>query len=279
MAKKRYAAGRLGAEHKKFILENIDVLGYEGIAEHFNKNVNTIIAFCRQNGIVPSVKKDEYMRREAVKASLTLEKFWKETKQHFTPQETEFFIDQYAEYILQFERTAPVSYSEKMQLRSLITNEIILNRCMRRQIEYKKEADDIAIEIERAVRKKDTQREKELREEFHSKNSMFSTFAKEAKELQDRISALNKDLKATRQQIVEKLQQANSNFGGILRMLEDEQMREREGKQINIFRAAVEKERMRLLSWHKYADGNLDVPLMVPETQELYDETNSNNRH
>jgi len=277
--KKNYSAGRLGTEHRKFMMENIDVLGYEGIAEHFNKNINTIIAFCRQNGIVPNIKKDEYMRREAVKASLTLEKFWKETREQLTPEEREFFTDQYAEYMLQFEKTAPVSHSEKMQLRSLIVNEIVLNRCMRRQIQFKKEADQISLEIMRATAAGDKSLENRLREQFDLKNSAFASFAKEAKEVQDRISVLNKELKATRQQLVDKLHAATSNFGGILKMLEDEQMREREGKQINIFRAAVEKERARLLAWHKYADDNLDVPLMTPETQELYDETNSNHRH
>jgi hypothetical protein len=52
-------------------------------------------------------------------------------------------------------------------------------------------------------------------------------------------------------------------------MLEDEDIREKEGKEMEILRMATEKAKLGLYNYHSYADGGIDKPFLTPESVEL----------
>jgi hypothetical protein len=49
-------------------------------------------------------------------------------------------------------------------------------------------------------------------------------------------------------------------------MLEDEEVREREGKEMEILSMATEKVKYKLQGYHNYQDGVVDKPLLTPES-------------
>jgi len=55
-------------------------------------------------------------------------------------------------------------------------------------------------------------------------------------------------------------------------MLEDELIREKEGKEMEILALATEKAREKLFENHQYQDGQVDVPILNPESLEYQDE-------
>jgi hypothetical protein len=51
-------------------------------------------------------------------------------------------------------------------------------------------------------------------------------------------------------------------------MLEDEEVREREGREMEILALATEKYKEKLSEYHQYLDNSLDKPFLSPETVE-----------
>ena len=48
-------------------------------------------------------------------------------------------------------------------------------------------------------------------------------------------------------------------------MLEDEEIREKEGREMVILEMATDKARSKLMAFHQYQDGKVDMPLLTPE--------------
>jgi hypothetical protein len=51
-------------------------------------------------------------------------------------------------------------------------------------------------------------------------------------------------------------------------MLEDEETREKEGRQMEIISLATEKYKQQLAGYHSFQDNTVDKPLLTPDTVE-----------
>ena len=49
-------------------------------------------------------------------------------------------------------------------------------------------------------------------------------------------------------------------------MLEDEEIRENEGRQLEIIKLATAKSYNKLSQYHTYQDGTVDIPFLTPES-------------
>ena len=77
---------------------------------------------------------------------------------------------------------------------------------------------------------------------------------------------ISKDLKATREQRIKRIEDGKSSWIGLIRMLEDEEIREKEGREMEIMNMSVEQQINKLSEYHEYQDGEVDTPLLTPET-------------
>ena len=77
---------------------------------------------------------------------------------------------------------------------------------------------------------------------------------------------ISKDLKATREQRIKRIEDGKSSWIGLIRMLEDEEVREREGREMEILKRATDKAKESLHEYHTYNDNKVDVPLLTPES-------------
>lgn len=101
--------------------------------------------------------------------------------------------------------------------------------------------------------------------EYASKQQL----SKEKVELEGKHQILMKDLKATRDQRVTKLEAKTSSFLDIVKKMMDHDIREREGRQAAQMVAATQKEIERLAAPHLYVDGQTDIPVLNHETLEM----------
>ena len=76
-----------------------------------------------------------------------------------------------------------------------------------------------------------------------------------------------KDLKATREQRIAKLENNKSTMAGLIeKILRDPDFFEEQGKNIEKMRISMNNELKRLGDYHKYDDGAIDIPFLTPET-------------
>ena len=97
-----------------------------------------------------------------------------------------------------------------------------------------------------------------------ARNSI-ANYTNEYTKLLNEQQKISKDLKATREQRIKRIEDGKSSWIGLIRMLEDEQIREREGKEMEILKHATEKSRKELVEYHEYEDGVVDRPFLTPE--------------
>jgi uncharacterized protein Smg (DUF494 family) len=98
-----------------------------------------------------------------------------------------------------------------------------------------------------------------------ARNSI-ANYTNEYTKLLNEQQKISKDLKATREQRIKRIEDGKSSWVGLIRMLEDEEVREKEGREMEILSMATERVKQQLQDYHKYQDGAVDQPLLTPES-------------
>ena len=97
-----------------------------------------------------------------------------------------------------------------------------------------------------------------------ARNSI-ANYTNEYTKLLNEQQKISKDLKATREQRIKRIEDGKSSWVGLIRMLEDEDIREKEGRQMEIMAIAANNSHLQLSQYHEYADNTVDSPLLTPE--------------
>jgi hypothetical protein len=84
--------------------------------------------------------------------------------------------------------------------------------------------------------------------------------------LQEKKDAKFKDLKATRDQRFKQLEDSRKSFFDLMRLLDQKETREREGRHIEIMRLAAISVQKDLAEYTEYDDGTVDKPMLNSDT-------------
>lgn len=262
----------------KFIGQNHLNLSTAEIALHLGRTEDTIRQVMMEK---LRLSPDDYITENRVE-QLALQKElqnspeWELLKQEFTPKEREYFKHRYGKLMAQFSKEE-ITATEETQLFLLIKYEILKHRNL---ADAKDCSEDIA-RLSRMIHKAyddnpdatsmdDKTRafllnlENQLQAARAARQSKSTEYSK----LTDNHSKLMKELKATRDQRITRIENSKQTFLDIIRNLQEESVRAREGRQMELVRLATEKERLRLSQQHEYVDKSIDQPFLTPETVE-----------
>ena len=98
-----------------------------------------------------------------------------------------------------------------------------------------------------------------------ARNSI-ANYTNEYTKLLNEQQKISKDLKATREQRIKRIEDGKSSWTGLIRMLEDEQIREKEGREMEILSLATNRYKEQLENYHVYEDKKIDRPFLTPES-------------
>ena len=125
----------------------------------------------------------------------------------------------------------------------------------------------IATEKEKFIGDQDREYLINLERQVAIYRAAIEALSKDYKDLQGKKSGMLKDLKATREQRIKRLEDSKQTFTGwIKNVLQNAAFREELSINMEKLRLAVDKESARLAGYHKYDDGVIDQPLLTPET-------------
>ena len=102
-----------------------------------------------------------------------------------------------------------------------------------------------------------------------ARNSI-ANYTNEYTKLLNEQQKISKDLKATREQRIKRIEDGKSSWVGLIRMLEDEEIREKKGREMEIINLATQKSIVSLHEYHEYQDGAVDRPFLTAES--VYEE-------
>ena len=253
--------GRLSKQEQKFIQENHETLSAEEIAKKLDRDETSIANF-----ILTKAQNTE-MREAAY--DLKARPYWNDLIQQFSESELEMFVYHWGRIIGQFRDD--VLPTEELQVIDAIKLEILMNRALKEQ---QRASDDISqlektIEKEknRSIEDQDRDYIMNLERQIAIYRASVETLSKDYKELGTKKSGMLKDLKATREQRVKRLEDSKQSFiGWVKYLMGDGEFREGLGINMEKMRLASEAEREKLSAYYKYEDGAVDQPFLTPET-------------
>ena len=261
MTKKR---GKLSIEEMNYIRQNCFDLPIEDIAEKLNRTVSPIQKFIdKENLKMRNMSDDEHLL-----VNLRGRYYYKELRKQFGDPELIFFEHQWIDYFKQF--SEDVTHTEEMEILEVIRTEVLINRGMEDRQEVLRNIDRlnrlIEDEMDKPPAAQDTQAIASFQTQLGAAISSKSAYINEHEKLLTKKERLLKDFKGTREQRKRNADDAKTNFTSWLRQLQDLEVREKEGFDMEVHRVAAEKAVDKLAKYHEYEDGTVDQPVLNADT-------------
>lgn len=264
MSKVPKKRGQLALEEEKYIRDNLASLTIEDIANHLNRSVAPIEKYIQQNKLHSLSFDDQILRQK-----LYLKTFWSEIEKQFDKDsgELEYFENTWISLIKQFRED--VLPAEELQIKQFITIDILINRSMKERKRHIADTEKLQTEVDKEYAKPEDQRDiaklANLETQLSFARNSIANYTNEYTKLLNEQQKISKDLKATREQRIKRIEDGKSSWIGLIRMLEDEELREKEGREMAIMNMAAATCKNQLSEYHTYADNIVDSPLLTPE--------------
>jgi hypothetical protein len=266
MSKKR---GQLSLEEEKFIRDNFISKTVEEISILLNRSTNPIQRYIDENNLLASDSNNE-QENNYLKHKLHKKTFWQEVTRQFDADsgELKYFEDTWVGLIKQFRED--VLPAEELQIKQFITIDILINRSMKERKRHITDTEKLQRLVDKEYSKPEDQRDPSyllnLETQLSFARNSIASYTNEFTKLLGEQQKISKDLKATREQRIKRIEDGKSSWAGLIRMLEDEQIREAEGRQMEIINISTNKVKLELMEYHQYQDNSVDIPLLTPES-------------
>lgn len=255
--------GRFSVDEIDYIEKNATTRTATEIAKHLNRDPASVKKFCKEKLRVGLSKQDE--------AAFTLEDrpYWKELKQQFSEDELELMKWHWSRIVLQFKDD--VIHTEEFQILDLIKLDILSNRCLKHNQDMIETINQVDAMLEYENSKSEENRDNDaifnLRREKISLQQAQETSTKEYRELQVKKNGMLKEMRATREQRVRRLEESTQSLTGwVVFLMNNPEKTKEYGLQMRKMQLAMEKEQERLGEWHTYSDGTVDQPFLNSNT-------------
>ena len=261
--------GQLSLDEEKFIRENFQQLSIDEIANILNRGPNPIQRYIDENNLLALNDTDE-QDSKYLKHKLHKKTFWSEILRQFDPDsgELEYFENTWVSLIKQFRED--VLPAEELQIKQFITIDILINRSMKERKRHIAETEKLQKLVDKEYEKKEEDRDipklANLETQLSFARNSIASYTNEYTKLLTEQQKISKDLKATREQRIKSIEDGKSSWTGLIRMLEDESIREKEGRQMEILSMSTQKQKDKLMEYHEYQDGSVDIPILTPES-------------
>ena len=271
MNKKR---GQLSNDEMEFIRDNVGSMTIEDIATSLNRSTKPIEKYIVQNKL--SFDKEENKTDETLRLKLHAKTFWPEIERQFdyNTGELSYFENTWVGLVKQFRED--VLPAEELQIKQFITIDILINRSMKERKRHIAETERLQQKVDEEYNKPEDQRDMpkltNLETQLSYARNSIASYTNEFTKLLSEQQKIGKDLKATREQRIKRIEDGKSSWVGLIRMLEDELIREKEGKEMEIIALAAEKAKQILYENHQYSDGKVDQPILTPESLEYIEQ-------
>ena len=264
--------GRISKDEENFIRENIN-LDHNRIATELGRDPDSLLDFIKRKvakGDLPEPNwLDKDYDEEKARYDLTFRPYWSELQQQFSEDELKLFQYHWSRIISQFRDD--VIPTEELQVVDLIKLELLMNRDLKHNKENLEQIAAlealIAEESQRDIDQMDREGVFNMERQVASLKAATESLNKDYRELQTKKNSMLKEMKATREQRVKRLEDSKQNFISWLSYLvSNPDVAKQYGEEMEKMRMAMNKEKARLSEFHKYTDEMVDQPFLTPET-------------
>jgi len=266
------------SDDKEQILNLSKTMGVTEIATLLNKSEAQVKRVIKQSELM--LKADRRLaslneKEVEIAKDIKRTKTWQQLTEELSPNELLYYEEKYAQYMAQFKDDVLVT--EQTQISLLIKFEIMMHRNAKAKYSAAQEIarlvsmqnDYLSTFPDRsAMSEQDREYVLSLEAQIQAAKQAEQARSSEFIKLEEKHQALLKDLKATREQRVTRIESSKQSFLAIIKQLQDEENRELMGRHMEIMKHVSSKEMERLGSAHVYEDGNSDLPILNADTME-----------
>ena len=257
--------GRFTKTEQEFIKDNHREMSNLDIATHLDRDPVSVQSYIKEK--IGNATLDD--REIEALHDLKSRPFWKDLEKQFSEEELQSLLYHWSRIITQFRDD--VLPTEELQIIDAIKLEILMNRAligqqtnMRSIREYE---ELVTVEKGKDLETQDKDHIYNLERQVAVCRAAQDSLTREYKDLQTKKASMLKDLKATREQRIKRLEDSKQTFIGWVRnLMTNPEVRREMGTNMEKMRLAVEVERERLSEYHKYEDGNIDQPFLTPDS-------------
>lgn len=255
--------GRFSKEDIQYIEDHVKTDSHVDIALHLDRDPESVEKHIKKN------YKKGASAEEIAAFDLEDRAYWPEIKNQFTDDELKLFRYHWSRIISQFRDD--VIPTEELQVVDLIKLELLMNRCLKFNKDNIQQISALeALIAEERARDPDQQNADQIfnmERQVSSLKASQESLNKDYRELQTKKNSMLKEMKATREQRVKRLEDSKQSLTGwIAFLMTNPDVTKKYGIEMEKMKLAMEKEKERLSDYHKYQDGTVDQPFLNSET-------------
>ena len=257
--------GRFTKTEQEFIKNNHREMSNLEMATHLDRDPVSVQSYVKEK--IGNTTLDD--REIEALHDLQGRPFWKDLQKQFSEEELQSLLYHWSRIITQFRDD--VLPTEELQIIDAIKLEILMNRALISQqtnmTEIKRYEELVTDEKGKPLEVQDKDYIFNLERQIAVCRAAQETLTRDYKDLQTKKAAMLKDLKATREQRIKRLEDSKQTFIGWVRnLMSNPDVRQELGVEMEKMRLAMEKEAERLSEYHKYEDGTIDQPFLTPDS-------------
>ena len=263
--------GRISKHEENFIKENLN-LDAETLGKKLDRDPLSVTEFIKRKVANGDFQPPSWLDKDdegQATYNLIARPYFVELKKMFTSDELELFKYHWVRIISQFRDD--VIPTEELQVVDLIKMELLMNRALMGNKDNLEQiaALDVLIRMELSRDVDQINRDElfNMERQVASLKASQESLNKDYRELQTKKNSMLKDMKATREQRVKRLEDSKSNFTSwMAHLVSNPEIAMGYGREMEKMRLAMEKEKERLSEFHEYTDHMVDQPFLTPET-------------
>jgi len=259
--------GRFSREEMDYMLENATSQTVDEIATHLDRDPLSVENFVKRKVRL------QVSEEESAVFDLKERPYWYEITQQFAQSELDLFVYHWSRIVSQFRDD--VTPTEELQVVDLIKLELLMNRCLKmnrsgmEQIELLERL--VLIERHQDISQQDRELIMNSERQISSLRASQESMNRDYRDMQVKKNGMLKEMRATREQRVKKLEDSKENFKDwILYLIKNPEIIKEYGVDMEKMRLAMNKERERLSQPHEFTDGFVDQPFLTPESAKSY---------
>ena len=256
----------LNERQQEFIRANIKKMTIAKIAKRIQISVKKTEDYIIENGLLGD---DSIAIRHKLRKTLT----WSQLKDEFYEEEINYFEEKYSQYMTQFKEDILVT--EETQIFLVIKLEIMMHRIAKAKHGSSKDIcrlvttrDDFlkTFSSPSSMNQQDRDYVLGIDTQIQAHKSAESSRSNEFLKLEEKHQGLLKDLKATRDQRISRVESSKESFLAIIRKLHNDDEKDMAGRHMELMKKISKREMERLSKAHEYIDGVEDLPILNAET-------------
>ena len=257
--------GRFTKTEQEFIKNNHREMSVLDFATHLDRDPASVESYVKDK--IGNTTLDD--REIEALHDLQNRPFWKDLEKQFSEEELQSLLYHWGRIITQFRDD--VLPTEELQIIDAIKLEILMNRALIGQQDNMRSIDQfqdaVTVEKNKDLELQDKDYIYNLERQIAVCRAAQDSLTRDYKDLQTKKAAMLKDLKATREQRIKRLEDSKQTFIGWVRnLMSNPDTRREMGIEMEKMRLAMKQEEKRLSEYHQYEDGGIDQPFLTPDT-------------